>query len=92
MAEFPKQADALNMTTVEDGLVVKDHTWNRVHYLNHTAGFVLMLCDGKKSIRTIASLLRSQFELDESPEKEVEEMIEQFLEEKLVVMKNVDYK
>ena len=88
MAECPKQVDALNMTTVEDGLVVKDHTSNRVHYLNHTAGFVLMLCDGKKSIHKIASLLRSQFELAESPEDEVAEIIEQFLKEKLVVTNN----
>ena len=69
MAKCPKQTDALNMSTVDEGLVVKDHARNRVHYLNHTAGFVLMMCDGKKSVPTIASLVRSQFELEESPKK-----------------------
>ena len=76
------------MTTVEDGLVVKNHTSNRVHYLNHTAGFVLMLCDGKKPIHKIASLVRSQFELEESPKEEISDIVEQFLKEKLVKMKN----
>lgn len=87
MAKCPKQVSALSMTTVDDGLVVKDHNLNRVHYLNHTAGFVLMLCDGKKSIPKIEKLLRIQFKLGETSENEVADIITQFLNEKLIVMK-----
>ena len=86
MSDIPKQVDGLDMTTIEDGLVVNDHGRDRVHYLNHTAGLVLTLCNGKNSIQTIASLLKKQFELTESPEEDVRETIKEFIEEDLVTL------
>ena len=76
----------MDMTTIEDGLVVNDHGRDRVHYLNHTAGLVLTMCNGKNPIQTIASLLQKQFELTESPEEEVRETIKEFEEEDLVTL------
>jgi hypothetical protein len=86
MSDIPKQVDGLDMTTIEDGLVVNDHGRDRVHYLNHTAGLVLTLCNGKNSIQTIASLMQKQFQLTESPEEEVRETIKDFVEEDLVTL------
>ena len=86
MPDFPRQVDGLDLTAVEDGLIVNDHGRDMVHYLNRTAGLVLTLCNGKNSLQTIASLLQKQFELAEPPEEEVGETIKQFVEENLVTL------
>jgi len=87
MPSFPRQIDGLDIATVEEGLVVNDHVHDRVHYLNHTAGLVLTLCDGKNSIETIAALLQMQFDLASPPEDDVSEAIEEFVEEGLVILR-----
>ena len=84
MVQYPKQVKSLKVTSEKDGLVVKDSRLDRIHYLNHTAGLILVLCDGKKSVREIASLLQSQFGKKETAEAEVADIIEQFIEENLV--------
>ena len=87
MTQYPRQAKSLKLSRENDGLVVKDTRRDRIHYLNHTAGMVLVLCDGKKSVKEIASLLQSQFGKKETAESEVTDIIEQFAAEKLVKFK-----
>ncbi len=71
---------------MEEGLVVNDNARGKVHYLNHTAGLVLTLCDGKNSIETIADLLQKQFDLPDAPEHDVRDAIDEFVEEGFVVL------
>ena len=85
MSGFPKQVDGLEISAVEDGLVVNDNDRGRVHYLNHTAGLVLTLCDGRTSIEMIAGLLQKQFDLPEPPEQDVRDAIDEFVEEEFVI-------
>ncbi len=66
MPHFPQQVAGLDLTPVEDGLIVNDHSREKVHYLNHTAGLVLTLCNGRNSIQKIARLLQKQFKLPKS--------------------------
>lgn len=88
MSSFPKQIDGLEISSVEDGLVVNDNCHGKVHYLNHTAGLVLTLCDGENSIETIADLLQKQFDLPEPPEQDVRDAIDEFVEEEFVVFES----
>lgn len=86
MSSFPNQIDGLEISTVEEGLVVNDNSRGKVHYLNHTAGLVLTLCDGKNSIETISDLLQKQFDLPESPAHDVRDAIDEFVAEGIVVL------
>jgi len=85
MPDFPKQVEGLEVSAVDDGLVVNDNRRGRVHYLNHTAGLVLTLCDGRHSIETIADLLQKQFDLRERPEQDVCDAIDEFVGEGFVI-------
>jgi hypothetical protein len=76
--------DDLEVHSVEDGLVVYDPRSDRVHYLNHTAGIVLEMCDGKTTPARIAELIGEAYELSEPPRKEVGECVVQLIEEGLV--------
>lgn len=78
-----RRADDLEVHEVEDGLVVYDPRSDRVHYLNHTAGLVLELCDGQTPAR-IAELIGTAFELDAAPTQAVDECIATLLREGLV--------
>jgi hypothetical protein len=84
MLEYPEQSNQLDIKTAEHGLVVSDRGRNKVHYLNHTAGLVLMLCNGQNSIQTIISLVQKQFDMSELPEEDVRDIIEEFVQEGLV--------
>ena len=88
MPSFPKQVEGLEISSVEDGLVVNDNCRGRVHYLNHTAGLVLTLCDGQHSIETIADLLQKQFNLPERPDQDVRDAIDEFVEEEFVIFES----
>ena len=86
MPDFPKQVGQLDVKAEERGLVVEDPGRETVHYLNHTAGLVLILCDGQNSIQKITSLVQKQFGMPEAPEEDVLEIIEDFVKEGLVVL------
>lgn len=85
MSDFPKQVEGLEISAVDDGLVVNDNGRGRVHYLNHTAGLVLTLCDGRNSIETIADLLQKQFDLPSPPVQDVRDAIDEFIDEGFVI-------
>ncbi len=86
MPSVPNQIDGLEISAVKEGLVVNDNSRGKVHYLNHTAGLVLTLCNGRNSIETIADLLQKQFDLSESPERDVRDAIDDFVGEGFVVL------
>lgn len=81
----PKQIDGLDLTPVDDGFIIYQKEFDRVHYLNHTAALVIMLCDGATSVEEMIGLVQQHFEMDEAPEREVRDILVQFLDEGLVV-------
>ena len=72
---------ALEVHTVEDGVVVFDPDTDRVHYLNPTATFVFSFADGSRTCSEIAELVREAWGLDDAPVEEVSSCIEQLRRE-----------
>jgi hypothetical protein len=78
------QADGLDVSESEDGLVIYNERTDRVHHLNSTAALVFQLCDGSRSAGEIADLLQKAFKLDGAPTVEVETCLRQLVDEQLV--------
>ena len=80
----PNQVDGLDLTPVDDGFIIYEKEGDRVHYLNHTAALVLLLCNGKTSVEEMIGMVQRQFELDEAPDHEVRDILVQFKDEGLI--------
>lgn len=85
MAEYLRQVDGLDLTPVDDGFILYDVERDRVHYLNHAAALVLILCDGHNAAGEIPLLLQRRFDLPEPPEGEIAAVLTQLVDEGLVV-------
>lgn len=79
----PHPVDGLEVTEVEDGLVVYDPARDRVHYLNATASVVFMLCDGAREREGIAEASTRIFGSALSPD-EVEGCLAQLEDEQIL--------
>lgn len=80
----PTLAGGLDISESEDGLIVYQASTDKVHYLNHTAGAVLALCDGSNTAEQIAAELGDGFGLEKPPLEETRSCIAELLEEGLV--------
>lgn len=78
------QLSGLDITEVEDGLVVFVPTTRRVHHLNVTATLVFELCTGDNDEAAITEFVRAAFGLDEPPTDEVAALLASFAAELLV--------
>ncbi len=78
------QMSGLDVTEVEDGLVVFVPTTRRVHHLNVTATLVFELCTGDNDEAAIVQLVQSAFGLDQPPSDEVATLLASFTAELLV--------
>lgn len=78
-----KHAEDLDLTAVDDGFIAYDQARDRVHYLNHTAALVFVLCCGRITAEDMAGLVQVQFDLEEPPRDEVESILARFAEEGL---------
>ena len=85
MSDHPRQAEQLDITEVDDGLVVFEPTARRVHHLNVTATLVFELCTGDNSIDEIIGVVQTAFRLDEPPTDEVQTVVESLRKELLLV-------
>ena len=85
MGEFPRRLPALEINPVaDDGFMIYRPEQGRVHYLNHTAVFILELCNGENSPARISGLVQAAYGLPTPPEQEVCEMLAKLAEEGLV--------
>ncbi len=82
--DYLRQVDGLEINQVEDGFVIYDTGRDKVHYLNHTAVFVLELCNGRHTAAEIPDIVSGVYGLDKSPEAAVSDILERFIEEGLV--------
>jgi hypothetical protein len=74
-AERPSKVGDLEVTEVEDGLVIYQARPERVHVLNQTASFVFDLCSGDRSIEEIAEEMRVMFRMTETPRDAVAQCV-----------------
>jgi hypothetical protein len=81
---MPVQSEGLEIFPETDGYVVHQPERNKVHFLNHTAVFVLELCNGRHRVGEIENILAASFEMTESPSAVVAKILGQFVEEDLV--------
>ena len=64
--------EALEYTQSDEGCLFYDASYTQVHFLNLTACFVLLSCDGKTGRKVIAESLKHAFGLAATPLAEVD--------------------
>jgi methyltransferase-like protein len=84
LTECPKRTAGLDINPAEEGYIIYQAEFDRVHYLNPTAVFILELCDGERSVSEITKLVSEAYELAEPPLAQVEEAIEKMKHEGLL--------
>jgi hypothetical protein len=87
MTDCPVRNGGIEINPVDDGYVVYDPDHDLVHYLNHTAAFVLELCTGQNATAEIAGTLQAVYEPGDSGgsiEELVGTCIDQLCEQGLV--------
>ena len=80
----PQTAEGVELNELDDGYIIYDPKQDRVHYLNPTAAFILVLCNGKVPTRDLPSLVQAAYDLTEPPEIEVAQCLEKLYEEGLI--------
>jgi hypothetical protein len=85
VSDHPRQAEQLDITEVDDGLVVFEPTTRRVHHLNVTATLVFELCTGENSVDDVVGIVQTAFRLDDPPTDEVHRLVESLRKELLLV-------
>jgi len=84
VAGLPVKVAGLDVYPEADGYVVHQAEREKVHFLNHTAAFVLELCDGLHSAVEIRGIYRETFPPAADPERDVDAILGRFLEEGLI--------
>ncbi len=80
-----KPVEGLDVHETEDGLIVFNPATDRVHHLNHTAGAVFVLCDGKKTASQLAQAVGELFGLSEQPTEGVSSALQELVGEGVLV-------
>lgn len=80
----PRQVEGLEIHEQPDGCVVYQQSRGKVHFLNHTAAFLLELCNGRHSMAEIGVIYARTFDQSPAPEQEIASLLEQLVAEELV--------
>jgi hypothetical protein len=80
----PKMVDGLDVNELDDGMIIFRESTDSVHHLNHTAAFVLQLCDGSRTATDIAALLAEAWSLPEPPLVETEDCLRSLAQQELI--------
>jgi Coenzyme PQQ synthesis protein D (PqqD) len=67
--------DGLEINPAEDGFIIYQPEFDRVHFLNATAVLILELCNGKNSEQQIVELIEEAYSLKEKPAEIVREAL-----------------
>ncbi len=84
MHDKPNRRTDLDVTEVEDGLVVFDPTSDQVHYLDPIASMIFLYCDGTRTMQTLAELAQRVYELDAAPVDDVSDAVSTFSDQGLL--------
>ena len=71
-------------TSSPTGASVYQKSREKVHFLNHTAVFLLELCNGRHSMEEIREIYAATFDRSPDPDQEIAAIFEQFAAEELV--------
>jgi len=69
---------------MHDGIVIYQRSHKKIHYLNHTAGLVLELCDGKHTPAELAASVAEACRLPKPPLDDVFTCLQDLLTKELV--------
>jgi len=79
---IPAQRKGFRFQEMEDEGLIFNETTKRTIYLNDSATVIWKLCDGQRSVRAIAELLKQAYgDVEEDFETDVRETIESLLHE-----------
>jgi hypothetical protein len=81
---LPRRADGLEINVMHDGVVVYQRDHKKIHYLNHTAGLLLELCDGKHGPAELAVAVGEAYALPEPPYDDIVGCLQELLAKELV--------
>lgn len=79
------QAVGWHVMDVEDGIALHNSQFKSVHYLNHTAAAIYLLCKEHIDVTSLATILREEFGLKRSPEPEVQRIVDAMVQQGLLV-------
>ena len=75
----PRKADDLEIRAVGDEVLVHHLSAQKVHILNKTAGDILALCDGQRSLDDIVASICDATKADRvTVERDVDGLLEEF--------------
>jgi hypothetical protein len=80
----PTAVEGLEVTEVEDGLVVYDPERDRVHYLNAAAAVTFTFCDGARDRQSVVEATTQVFGSDTISQHDVETCIAQLEDERVL--------
>jgi len=78
-------APDIEVTEVEDGLVVFEPVNRKVHHLNVMASLVFGMCTGENDVDVIAAVLHESLDLPERPTRAVADVLETLTDEGVVI-------
>ena len=80
----PQRVDGLEINPAEEGYIIYQPEFDRVHFLNATAVLILELCNGQNSEEQIVKLIEEAYGLKENPAQLVSETLAQMTAEGLL--------
>lgn len=80
-----KQVQGLTLIEVPEGIVAHRNTLQEVHYLNHVAAMVLIMCDGKIPIDAICQIIKEEYHLKNTPVEDLEGCVRSLVELGLIL-------
>jgi hypothetical protein len=79
MAIMLEQVGGWTVVDVADGIAVHDSHFKGVHYLNHTAAAIYLLCKEPIGLSVVSTILREEFGLDRDPASEIERTVAEMM-------------
>ena len=80
----PIRAKGLDINVMHDGVVIYQRDRKKIHYLNHTAGLVLELCDGQHRPAELARIVAEAYGIAEPPHEDVLTCLQDLMTKELV--------
>jgi Coenzyme PQQ synthesis protein D (PqqD) len=81
---LPIRAPDLEINVMHDGVVIYQRDHKKIHYLNHTAGLLLELCDGQHRPAELATIVGEAYGLAEPPHDDVAHCLQDLRTKELV--------
>ena len=80
-----QQTQGWEVVDVVDGIAIYDDGFKSVHYLNHTAAIVFLLCKTPATMDMMCSVICEEFKLRTRPVKELKAILDQMIKAGLLL-------